>query len=224
MVEKGYFVSFWVRKFALGHLLFLRLASFSDVSSVQTIFHCTCALWLRAYLPVACMRDTACYDADLIIDRQRQVSQCGTTHMQQAGDGLRLARVVGPMSLKVTSHAFFTTASLRNMGLGSRADIATLGLAISLATSASVSLSSCFLVFFVIRHDATSANRLQFNSDHVWPLGSLFVKLRDCWETVPWHEDWCGLKTAHLWRGDARRATGSFPTLPPRLLMSRPEK
>jgi hypothetical protein len=33
--------------------------------------------------------------------------------------------------------------SLRNLGLGSRADIATLGLAISLVTSASVSLSSC---------------------------------------------------------------------------------
>jgi hypothetical protein len=41
VVEKGYFVSVWVRKFAFGHLLFLRLASFSDVSSVQAIFHCT---------------------------------------------------------------------------------------------------------------------------------------------------------------------------------------
>ncbi len=98
------------------------------------------------------------------------------------------------------------------MGLGSRADIATLGLAISLVTSASVSFSNCFLVFFFIRHDATRANRIQFNSDHVWPLGFLFVKLKDWWETVPFHENWCGLKTAHLWNGDAGRATGSFPT------------
>jgi hypothetical protein len=128
------------------------------------------------------------------------------------------------MSLKFTSHVFFTTASLRNMGLGSRADIATLGLVISLVTSASVSFSNCFLVFLFIRHDATRANRIQFNSDHVWPLGFLFVKLNDWWETVPWHENWCGLKTAHLWHGDAGRATGSFPTLPPRLQMSRPER
>jgi hypothetical protein len=126
---------------------------------------------------------------------------------QQAADGLRLARAVGPMSLKFTSHVFFTTASLRNMGLGSRADIATLGLVISLVTSASVSFSNCFLVFFFILHDATRANRIQFNSDHVWPLGFLFVKLKDWWETVPWHENWCGLKTAHLWHGDAGRAT-----------------
>ena len=95
VVEKGYLVSFWVRKFAFGHFLSLRLASFSDVSLVQTIFQCTCAVWLRAYLPVACMRDTACYDADLIIDRQRQVSRCGTTHIQQAADGLRLCASCG---------------------------------------------------------------------------------------------------------------------------------
>jgi hypothetical protein len=170
------------------------------------------------------MRDTGCYDADLIIDRQRQVSRRGTTHIRQAADDLRLVRVVGLMSLEVNSHAFFTTASLRNMGLDSRADIATLGLAISLVTSASVSFSPCFLVFFFIRHNATRANRLQFNSDHVWPLGSGFVKLRDWWETVPCHENWSGLKAGHLWHGDARRATGSFPTLPPRLLTSRPEK
>jgi hypothetical protein len=132
-----------------------------------------------------CMRDTACFDADLIIDRRRQVSRRGTTHIQQAADGLRLARVVGLMSLQLASHVFFTTGSLRNMGLGSLADITTLGLAISLVTSASVSSSSCFLVFFCIRHDATRANRLQFNSDHVWPLGFLFVKLTDWWETVP---------------------------------------
>ena len=170
MVERGYLVSFWVLRFGFDHFLSLRLASLSDASSVQTIFHCTCALWLRAYLPVACMRDTACSDADSIIDRQRQVFRFGTTHIQQATDGLRLARVVGLMSLNLTSHVFFTTSSRRSIGLGSRADIATLGLAISLVTSASVSLSNCFLVFFFIRHDATRANRLQFNSDHVWPL------------------------------------------------------
>ena len=34
-----------------------------------------------------------------------------------------------------------------------------------------------------------------------------------------WHENWSGLKTAHLWHRDAGRATGSFPTLPSRLLI-----
>jgi hypothetical protein len=45
------------------------------------------------------MLDTSGYDADSIIDRQRQVFRFGTTHIQQATDGLRLARVVGLMSL-----------------------------------------------------------------------------------------------------------------------------
>jgi hypothetical protein len=41
VVERGYLVSFWFRKFVFDHVLFLRLASFSNVSSVQTIVHCT---------------------------------------------------------------------------------------------------------------------------------------------------------------------------------------
>jgi hypothetical protein len=54
----------------------------------------------------------------------------GTTHIQQAVDGLRLAGF-GANVNNFNSHAFFTTASLRKMGLGSRADIAALALAIS---------------------------------------------------------------------------------------------
>jgi hypothetical protein len=34
--------------------------------------------------------------------------------------------------------------------------------------------------------------------------------IEDWRETVPSHEDCCGLKTAHLWHRNARRATGSI--------------
>jgi hypothetical protein len=38
MVEKGYFVSFWVGKFALGHFLFLRLALFPMFPQFKPFF------------------------------------------------------------------------------------------------------------------------------------------------------------------------------------------
>jgi hypothetical protein len=41
VVESGYLVSFWIREFGFDHLLSPCLASFSDVPSVQAIFHCT---------------------------------------------------------------------------------------------------------------------------------------------------------------------------------------
>ena len=63
-------------------------------------------VWLRAYLPVACMLDTSGYDADSIIDRQRQLSRFSTTHIQQAADGLGHARIVGLMSLLTLSDSF----------------------------------------------------------------------------------------------------------------------
>jgi hypothetical protein len=105
------------------------------------------------------------------------------------------------------------------MGLGSRADIATLGLAISLVTSASVSLSSCFLVFFFIRHNATRANRLQFNSDHVWPLGSLFVKLRDWWGNCPMARGLVWLENRAFVAWGCAACDRIISNLPPRPLM-----
>ena len=59
------------------------------------------------------------------------------------------------------------------MGSRFRADMTTRGFAISLVTSASVSLSS-FLVFLFIIHDVTGANRLQVTLDHVF-LASGFL-------------------------------------------------
>ena len=48
------------------------------------------------------------------------------------------------------STLFLTTSTVfRNVGLRSRADIATLGFAISFATSASVALSCCSFVFLL---------------------------------------------------------------------------
>src|SRR5438552_10485864 len=63
------------------------------------------------------------------------------------------------------------------MRLCSRADIATLGFAISLVTSARIALGDCFLVFFLsIVDDVTSANQKQVNSDQfASTLGTAFV-------------------------------------------------
>jgi len=52
------------------------------------------------------------------------------------------------------------------MWLCSRADLATLGFAISLVTSASVALSDCFFAFLLpIHHDFTTPARLLVNLD-----------------------------------------------------------
>jgi len=63
------------------------------------------------------------------------------------------------------STSFSTTRTRPKKELSSLADEATLGFAISLMTSASVSSGDCFLVFFlrIAPHAVTNVNRLQVN-------------------------------------------------------------
>jgi hypothetical protein len=64
----------------------------------------------------------------------------------------------------------------RHSGLCSRADIATIGFAISLVTSASVALADCFLVFrLAIRHDFRNPERLLVNLDRLVLLSKRWV-------------------------------------------------
>ena len=94
------------------------------------------------------------------------------------------------------------------MGTCVRADLATRGFAISLVTSASVSLSSSFLVFFLsMIHDVTSANRLQFTLDHVRRILG-FLGICQIHRLVGNCLDGTSNGCAHLRHGDATPAAG----------------
>jgi hypothetical protein len=78
------------------------------------------------------------------------------------------------VGFKFTVHfstSFSTTrAAFRKMSLCSRADLATLGFAISLTTSASIALSDCFLVFFLPTVPMMSRVRINYRS--IWIIYS----------------------------------------------------
>jgi hypothetical protein len=158
------------------------------------------------------MRDTAYCAADFVIDRQRQVSPCGTTRIPQAGDGLRLARVVGLMSFPKNGKLF----SCRHGHSGLCHLFCDFGKRIFVRFF----YGFLFHGFMMSRGPTDSSSiRIMYGLD--------FPELSNS-ETggklFQWHGNWYGLKIAHLRHGDAVRATGSSPILPSRLLISHREK
>lgn len=71
-------------------------------------------------------------------------------------------------TVRCSKSCYTTRTSFRKTGLYSLAEVATLGFAISLMTSARVALADCFLVFFLptIFMMSQVRGRLQVNFDH----------------------------------------------------------